>query len=92
MNCQRVSGLNMMTGDEYGDLEHTTLEVMEKYMNNAKAFRKGITPQEMADYYTQWADSLKYEQVGEMLVLIHRMFYLSMFGYHFYIYLFLIDN
>jgi len=37
---------------------------MAKYLANYRAHRKGITAQEMSDYYTEWADDQKYEEVS----------------------------
>lgn len=42
--------------------EQKTREFMAKYMANYQAHRKGMTPQEVADYYSQWAESKKYDQ------------------------------
>lgn len=62
VDIKRVSSVK--TGEEADEEEHKrTREIMAKYLANYRAHRKGITPKEMADYYSQWADSLKYEQV-----------------------------
>jgi len=43
--------------------ERRTRDFMTKYMANYRAHRKGMTPEEVADYYTVWADTNKYEEV-----------------------------
>lgn len=35
---------------------------MAKYMANYRAHRKGMAPQEVADYYTEWAENEKYDE------------------------------
>lgn len=61
----------MKTGEEFDEEEDKrTKEIMAKYMANFRAHRKGITPQEMADYYSQWADNLKYEQVTVAIMFV----------------------
>ena len=55
----------MKTGDENDELEQKkTREFMAKYMANYGAHRKGMTPEDVANYYTKWADNQKYEQVS----------------------------
>lgn len=61
----------MKPGDEVDELEQKkTREVMAKYLANYRAHRKGITPEEMADYYSHWADSLQYEKVSLSVYLL----------------------
>lgn len=54
----------MDSGDN--DLELTS-EINAKYLVNAGAFRKGITPEENANYYTKWAENKQYEKVRYIL-------------------------
>ncbi|XP_060581812.1 uncharacterized protein LOC132738345 [Ruditapes philippinarum] len=51
------------SGDEQDEVEEKkTREYMAKYMANYRAHRKGMSPDEVADYYTNWAENKKYEQ------------------------------
>lgn len=50
-------------GDERDEEEEKkTREFMAKYMANYKAHRKGMSPQDVAEYYSAWAQGNKYEQ------------------------------
>ncbi|XP_052794078.1 uncharacterized protein LOC128227502 isoform X2 [Mya arenaria] len=54
---------NFRSGEELDEGEEKkTREYMAKYMANYRAHRKGMTPDEVADYYSKWADAQKYEQ------------------------------
>jgi hypothetical protein len=43
---------------------------MAKYMANYRAHRKGMSPDEVADYYTNWAENKKYEQVDKTFTIM----------------------
>ncbi|KAL4230999.1 ubiE/COQ5 methyltransferase [Mactra antiquata] len=53
----------MKTGDELDEEEERkTREFMAKYMANYRAHRKGMTPEEVAEYYTEWSVNGSYDQ------------------------------
>lgn len=54
----------MQRGDERDEEEKKeTHDMMAKYMANYGAHRKGMTTEEVTEYYTKWSESSKYEQV-----------------------------
>ncbi|XP_045206788.2 methyltransferase-like protein 27 isoform X2 [Mercenaria mercenaria] len=51
------------SGDERDEVEEKkTREFMAKYMANYRAHRKGMSPLEVADYYSHWAENMKYDE------------------------------
>ncbi|KAH3834947.1 hypothetical protein DPMN_108280 [Dreissena polymorpha] len=52
---------SMSSGDEDEVEQKKTREFMAKYMANYRAHRKGMTPEEVADYYSHWADTQQYD-------------------------------
>jgi hypothetical protein len=47
----------------------------EKYDANLGAHREGMTPEEVATYYSEWARNKKYDEVSEALwIFVDRIY------------------
>ena len=44
---------------------------MAKYEANLGAHKEGMTPEEVADYYSEWAKNKRYDEVSEVVIILY---------------------